>query len=77
MVSDGIKAAQIQAKNSTLNSSWGSSGSPAATFVSAIRNAAVRLNSQSGDQKQPVGRHAGSAKSRSSVSHHVPKHAAA
>ena len=77
MVSDGIKAAQIQARNSPLNSSWGSGASPAAAVVSAIRNAAVRLNSQSDGQKQPIGKHAGSAKPRSSVNHHVPKHAAA
>jgi hypothetical protein len=77
MVSDGIKAAQIQAKNSSLNSSWGSGASPAGAVVSAIRNVAVRLNSQSDGQRQSMGKHAGTAKSRSSVSHHVPKHAAA
>jgi hypothetical protein len=77
MVSDGIKAAQIQAKNSALNSSWASGSTPAAAVVSVIRYAAVRLNSQSDGQRQPTGRHAGAVKSRSSVSHHVPKHAAA
>lgn len=77
MVSDGIKAAQIQAKNSSLNSSWGNGVSPAAAVVSAIRNVAVRLNSRSDGQRQPMGKHAGSAKTRSLVSHHVPKHAAA
>jgi hypothetical protein len=77
MVSDGIRAAQIQARNSSLNSSWGSGASPAGAVVSAIRNAAVRFNSQSDGQRQPMGKHAGSAKGRSSVSRHVPKHAAA
>jgi len=77
MVSDGIKAAQIQAKNSALNSSWGNATSPAAAVVTAIRHAAGRRNSHSDGQRQPMGRHAGSVKSRSSVSNHVPKHAAA
>jgi hypothetical protein len=77
MVSDGIKAAQIQARHSPLNSSWGSGSSPAAVFASAIRSATVLFSAQSDGQRQPMGRHAGSVKTRSSTSNHVPKHAAA
>lgn len=77
MVSDGIRAAQIQARHSPLNSSWGSGSSPAAVFASAIRSATVLFSSQSEGQKQPAGRHAGSVKTRSSANNHVPKHAAA
>jgi len=45
MVSDGIKAAQIQAQYSPLiNSTWGASSTPTANALAAIRHAAARLN---------------------------------
>lgn len=68
MVSNGIKTAQIQAKNSPLNSSWEAEAFPTQNVFSAIRNAAVRRPS--------AGRHASPAKGSIAPSRHVPKHAA-
>jgi hypothetical protein len=58
MVSDGIKAARIQAQYSPLiNSTW-----PGLAFqanvLSAVRNATAWLNPHRG-ARRPVGRHAG------------------
>lgn len=75
MVSDGIKAAQIQAGSSPLISSWGSAASQAVTFKVVLKNASGLINSRHQDRK--AGRHAGPVKSRSSLNRHVPRHAAA
>jgi hypothetical protein len=58
MVSDGIKAARIQAQHSPLiNSTWSASG-----FLSAVRHAAARLNPHRGGRR-PAGRHAAPGRS--------------
>lgn len=76
VVSNGIKAAQIQAKNSSLNSSWGAGALPTQNVFSVIRNAVVRNNLNQQGRKQSTGRHAGPAKGNTSANRHVPKHAA-
>jgi hypothetical protein len=57
MVSDGIKAAQIQARYSTLNSSWGGGPFQRTNVLSAVKRAAARLNPHWGGYKR-TGRHA-------------------
>jgi hypothetical protein len=58
MVSDGIKAAQSQARNSPLiSSTWTPSTFPAASILSAIKQAAIRVNPPRVSRRQP-GRHA-------------------
>jgi hypothetical protein len=77
MVSDGIKAARIQAQCSPLiGNTWAPSAFPVTNVVSAIKNAAGLLNSDQASQKQAIGRHAGPVKSRGLNSRHVPRHAA-
>ena len=70
MVRDGIKAAQIQAKYSTLNSSWAAGSFPPAHVVSAAKNAAARLTPRLGSQRR-AGRHA--APSHTFLSRLVPR----
>ncbi len=76
MVSDGIKVAQIQAKNSPLNSSWGAGAFPTQNVFSVLRNAVVRTNLNQQGRKQSTGRHAGPVRGNTSANRHVPKHAA-
>lgn len=58
MVSDGIKAARIQARYSPLiNSTWPGTAFQA-SVLSAVRHAAGWLNPNRGGRR-PVGRHAG------------------
>jgi hypothetical protein len=76
MVSNGIRAAQIQAKNSPLNSSWEAEAVPMQNVFSAIRNAAVRINPNQQARRLSAGRHASPVKGSMSPSRHVPKHAA-
>jgi hypothetical protein len=58
MVSDGIKAAQIQAEYSTLNSSWATGPFQSINVVSVIKHAAARLNPRLGGGQRHTGRHA-------------------
>ena len=58
MVSDGIKAARIQARYSPLiNSTWSPRAFQTTGVLSAIRRAAARLNPRTGGHR-PAGRHA-------------------
>ncbi len=71
MVSDGIKAAQIQAQYSQLiNSTWAASASQPTNVLSAIRHAMARLNPRWGGHR-PAGRHA--APGRSFLRRHAPR----
>jgi hypothetical protein len=70
MVSDGIKAARIQARYSTLNSSWGAGSFRTANVVSAVKHAAARLKPHWGGRKH-AGRHV--APGRTIFSRHVPR----
>lgn len=71
MVSDGIKAAQIQAQYSPLiNSTWAASSAPTANVLAAIKHAAARLNPHWRSHR-PAGRHA--APGRSFSSRHAPR----
>ena len=70
MVSDGIKAAQIQAQYSQLiNGTWGASASQPTNVLSAIKHALARLNRRRVGHR-PAGRHA--APGRSFLSRHAP-----
>jgi len=69
MVSDGIKAARIQARHSPLiNTTWGPS-SVQDHVVSAIKSAVARLKPHRGGR--PAGRHA--APGRSFLGRHAPR----
>ncbi len=71
MVSDGIKAAQIQARYSPLiSSTWAASASRPANVLSAIKHAVARLNPRWGGHR-PAGRHA--APGRSFLSRHAAR----
>jgi hypothetical protein len=70
MVSDGIKAARIQAQYSPLiNSTWPGMAFQA-NVLSAVRRAAGWLNPNR-PGRRPVGRHAGSP--RSLFGHRTPR----
>ncbi len=57
MVSDGIKAARIQARYSPIiNSTW-PAGAWQANILSAVKHAAARLNPHR-SVRRPAGRHA-------------------
>jgi hypothetical protein len=71
MVSDGIKAAQIQAQYSTLNSSWATGPFQSINVVSAVKHAAARLNSHLGGGQRHAGRHA--APGRTFLGRTVPR----
>ncbi len=63
MVSDGIKAAQIQAQYSPLiNSTWAASSTRLARVRAAIKHAAARLNPPWRGHR-PAGRHAAPGRS--------------
>jgi hypothetical protein len=51
MLRDGIKAAQIQAHSSALNSSWAAGPFHSLNVVSAIKRAAARMNARVGGRK--------------------------
>jgi hypothetical protein len=69
MVSDGIKAAQIQAQYSPLiNSTWAASSSQPANVLAAIKHAAARLNPRWRGHR-PAGRHAAPGRSFSGRRH--------
>lgn len=71
MVSDGIKAAQIQAQYSQLiNGTWGASASQSANVLSAVKHAVARLNPRWVGHR-PAGRHA--APGRSFLRGHAPR----
>ncbi len=57
MVSDGIKAARIQARYSPLINSIGSASARQANILFAVRHAAARLNPH-WSVRRPAGRHA-------------------
>ncbi len=67
MLRDGIKAAQIQAHSSVLNSSWAAGPFHSLNVVSAIKRAAARLNSR----QRHTGRHV--APSRTFLNRHMPR----
>lgn len=70
MVSDGIKAAPIQAQYSSLiNSTWPGSAIHL-NVLSAVRHAAARLHPQRGGRR-PAGRHA--APGRSLLGRHATR----
>ena len=68
MVSDGIKAARIQARYSELNSSWSAGPFRSVHVISAVKRGVVRLNPHLGGHRHP-GRHA--APSRMSLTRHT------
>ncbi len=70
MVSDGIKAARIQARYSTLNSSWGAGSLRTANVLSVVKHTAARLKPHRGGRKH-TGRHA--APGRRIFSRHAPR----
>ena len=71
MVSDGIKAAQIQARYSPLiNSTWAAGPTQTANVLAAIKHAAARLN-LGWRGRRPAGRHA--APGRSFPRRHTPR----
>jgi hypothetical protein len=71
MVSDGIKAAQIQAQYSPLiSSTWAASASQPANVLSAVKHAVARLSPRWGGRR-PAGRHA--APGRTFLSRHAPR----
>ncbi len=77
MVSDGIKAARIQAQYSPLiNSTWSPGAFQTINVLSAIRHAAARLNPNKGGRR-PAGRHAApgrrAAPGRSPAGRHAPR----
>ena len=77
MVSDGIKAARIQARYSPLiNSTWSPGAFQTARVLSAIRHAAARLNGRKGGRR-PAGRHAAPGRhttpGRSFTGRHAPR----
>ena len=70
MVSDGIKAARIQAQYSPLiNSTW-SAGALQANILLAVKHAAGRLNPH-WSVRRPAGRHA--APGRSLLARRAPR----
>lgn len=69
MVSDGIKAARIHAKDSTLNSCWAAGPFQSVHIVSAVKHAAARLNPHLGGHRH-AGRHA--APGRTFLSRSIP-----
>jgi hypothetical protein len=70
MVSDGVKVAQIQARYSPLNSSWGAVSFRTANVPSAVKHTAARLKPHWGGRKH-TGRHA--APGRTIFSRHAPR----
>jgi hypothetical protein len=70
MLRDGIKAAQIHAHSSALNSSWAAGPFHSVNVVSAIKRAVARLNTHLGSQRH-AGRHA--APGRTLLSRHMPR----
>jgi hypothetical protein len=70
MLRDGIKAAQIQAHSSALNSSWAAGPFHSLNVVSAIKRAAARMNACVGGQRS-TGRHA--APGRTFLNRHLPR----
>ena len=70
MLRDGIKAAQIHAHSSALNSSWAPGPFHSLNVVSAIKRAAARLNRRLSGQRH-TGRHA--APGRTLLNRHTPR----
>jgi len=78
MTNSDNKITQSEGRHSELNSSRADSGFLDASVLTAIRQAAVRLNPRQSPQKPSVGRHAGPVKNRASFGRQAPpKHAAA
>lgn len=71
MVSDGIKAAQAQARYSPLiSSTWTPGAFPKASILSAVKQAVGRVNHHWAGRR-PLGRHA--APARTSLSRNVSR----
>ncbi len=78
MTNSEIRITKSKARHSELNSSLARSGFLDDSVLTAIRQAAARLNPRQSPQKQSVGRHAGPVKNRASVGRQAPpRHAAA
>jgi hypothetical protein len=78
MTKSETKITKSEARHSELNSSLADSGFLDDSVLTAIRQAAARLNPRQSPQKQSAGRHAGPVKSRASLGRQAPpKHAAA
>ena len=78
MTNSETRTTQSEARHSERNRSLADSGFLDDSVLTAIRQAAARLNSRQSPQKPSAGRHAGPVKNRASLGRQAPpKHAAA
>ena len=73
MASDGIKAAQVQSKSSSLNVFWAATTLQTPSVVSVVRHATAWLNRSCGISRRPAGRHAAPTRNRASHNRRAPR----